>query len=176
MKCPTCGEYNGETRWENLTWLGPCHDGRPGDIVRVKCLCNGVLCRGCGKNKVHASGSNSYDKATNTIDHWPWFAGLAPCWECAEENGVSNRGLDVKRYNRANCPDAPGEAGETSQPRWAAAAGRVGPSARLGFTGSGFGAGAVVLYPPTCPKALSANVVGVLHRQRRSPSGKAARP
>ena len=85
VKCPTCGEYNGETLWENLTWRGPHHDAGPGATVRVRCLCNGVLCQRCKKNKVHASGSSSYDEATNTVGHWPWFAGMAPCRECAEK-------------------------------------------------------------------------------------------
>ena len=49
-KCPTCGEYNGETRWENLTWHGPCHDHEPGEMVRVRCVCNGVLCQRCKKH------------------------------------------------------------------------------------------------------------------------------
>ena len=85
VKCPTCGEYNGTTLWENLTWLGPYHESGPGTMVSVRCRCRGPLCMHCHVNHVHASGSSSYDEETNSVGHWPGFAGMAPCWECVEK-------------------------------------------------------------------------------------------
>ena len=95
VKCPTCGEFNGETLWENLTWLGPDEEARPGEIIRVRCLCNGTLCQRCKKNTVHASGSSSYEESTNRIGHWPWFSGLAPCRECREKEKRKESMTDV---------------------------------------------------------------------------------
>jgi hypothetical protein len=52
------------------------------ELISVSCLCKGTMCRTCGKNLVHGSGTNSYDEETNTIGHWAWFAGMIPCARC----------------------------------------------------------------------------------------------
>ncbi len=60
-RCPVCGEYRGSN---------------------VTCLCEGILCRRCEKNRIHRPISNSYDPETNTIRHHPWFSYLKPCNAC----------------------------------------------------------------------------------------------
>lgn len=67
FKCKTCGEYKGKVKPKNL---------------KVKCLCDGILCSRCKKNKIHRPISNSYDPKTNEIFHHPWFTGWMVCSEC----------------------------------------------------------------------------------------------
>ena len=62
-------------------------DQNPEELVSVTCLCHGPLCCLCHKNRVHASGTNSYDEETNTIGHWAWFAGSIPCSVCRLRRG-----------------------------------------------------------------------------------------
>jgi hypothetical protein len=108
-RCPACGEFNGTTKARHLNWapeppeyygdvylpaearakvlelkqeLAALRD--PEEDITVRCLCQGTLCQKCGRNRVHRSGSNSYDERTNSVEHWPWFAGMLPCVECRD--------------------------------------------------------------------------------------------
>jgi len=85
VKCEICGEYNGKTKAKNLNW----HDSmflkdkeRREGYISVSCLCKGIVCRACNKNKIHRPISNSYEEETNSIGHWPSFSGMRPCQEC----------------------------------------------------------------------------------------------
>ena len=82
IRCDDCGEFNGTTAAKHLTWheLDPKRD--PEDPVSVSCLCKGILCRICGKKRLHRPTSTSYDKATNTIGHWSWTTGMLGCRTC----------------------------------------------------------------------------------------------
>ncbi len=84
-RCPDCGEFNGTTEAKYLNWDEghPALAPEPTASITVTCLCKGVPCRKCGKNLVHRSGTNEYTEATNTIGHWPWFASMIPCRQCA---------------------------------------------------------------------------------------------
>ena len=83
-RCPECGEFNGQTLAKYLDWpfsmINP--PPPPDKMIGVSCLCNGILCGRCKKNKVHRPISNSYEEDTNTIGHWPYFTGMMPCREC----------------------------------------------------------------------------------------------
>ena len=84
VKCEVCGEYNGSTSRENLDWF--CPEGfEPGEMTSVSCLCKGIPCPICKKNKVHRPCSNSYEEDTNHIGHWPYFTGQSGCWECVRK-------------------------------------------------------------------------------------------
>lgn len=69
FKCKKCGEYKGAVTEE-------------GEDVMVSCLCDGILCPKCKKNKIHRPISNSYDPETNDIVHYPYFSGMMGCGEC----------------------------------------------------------------------------------------------
>jgi len=87
-KCEQCGEYKGEVMEKDLNWEGSFHKERAEkseEYLGVSCLCDGILCSKCKKNKIHRPISNSYDPESNTIGHWPSFSGMRPCDECKEK-------------------------------------------------------------------------------------------
>jgi hypothetical protein len=81
VKCPVCGEYRGNVRAGDLNW-GLSVGIDPEKRIGVSCLCTGILCGRCGKNKIHRPCSNSYEEDGNCIGHWPYFSGMMPCAEC----------------------------------------------------------------------------------------------
>lgn len=80
-RCQVCGEFNGTTLAKYLDWSGS-HQPDDEKELSVSCLCKGILCKKCKRNKIHRPISNSYDPDTNRIWHWAYFMGLAPCDEC----------------------------------------------------------------------------------------------
>ena len=55
------------------------------EYLGVSCLCDGILCPKCKKNKIHRPISNSYDEKDNDIVHHPYFTGMMGCSECREK-------------------------------------------------------------------------------------------
>ena len=91
IKCKVCGEYNGETKMKNLNWGDePCWKNSSEDYVTVSCLCYGILCHKCKKNKVSRPISNSYYEEDNTVWHHPYFTGMRACSECLSEIKKAN--------------------------------------------------------------------------------------
>ena len=84
-RCQNCGEYNGTTKAKHLCQELSVLD--PEKAISVGCLCKGIPCPQCGWRLVHRPISNSYDAATNSIGHWPWFSGMIPCYECKKGKG-----------------------------------------------------------------------------------------
>jgi len=100
-RCPVCGEFNGTTKAKYLNWEGLPPDDLE-ETITVSCLCKGILCRRCKKNKIHRPISNSYEEDSNTIDHWPSFSGMIPCSECrakekAKKSSPPHRSSEVNR-------------------------------------------------------------------------------
>ena len=90
VKCEVCGEYKGEVKEKDLNWGDSYFDKaeveKSEECLSVSCLCDGILCHKCKKNKIHRPISNSYDEINNDIGHWPWFTGMMPCEECKNIN------------------------------------------------------------------------------------------
>mgnify|MGYP001580801400 CR=1 FL=1 len=87
-KCGECGEYKGKVIEKDLNWEDSFHKERAEkseEYLGVSCLCDGILCRACNKNKIHRPISNTYDVATNQIWHYPYFQGMKSCGECREK-------------------------------------------------------------------------------------------
>lgn len=85
VKCEVCGEYRGRIMSKDLNWSDSFdkeNKEKSDEYLGVSCLCDGVLCRRCKTNKVHRPISNSYDEKSNSVSHWPYFAGMMPCIEC----------------------------------------------------------------------------------------------
>jgi len=85
VKCEICGEYKGEIKEKDLNWEDTFfkEEAEKSDkYLTASCLCEGVLCLKCRKNKIHRPISNSYDPESNRIEHWPSFSGMVPCDEC----------------------------------------------------------------------------------------------
>ena len=94
VRCPACGEYRGMTPVRYLDWDEPLDPSELGDEVEVGCLCEGITCRRCGKNKMPRPISNSYDPEANAIRHHPSFSYMRPCDECrssGKERGSRHR-------------------------------------------------------------------------------------
>jgi hypothetical protein len=80
-RCPVCGEYRGSTRARRTDRNEPPDASELDDVIAVRCVCEGIPCRSCGK-KMHRPISNYYDERTGTIWHVPYFRGMFPCGEC----------------------------------------------------------------------------------------------
>ena len=64
---------------KGLVRCGQCGEPRG---RRIKCLCEGIVCRYCKKNAIHRPISDYYDEATKTVYHVAWYGYLVPCFEC----------------------------------------------------------------------------------------------
>lgn len=73
-KCGECGEYKGQMIEKDE------------ELITISCLCEGILCTKCRKNKVHRPISNYYDKESNSIWHVPYFVAQFGCAECRKNN------------------------------------------------------------------------------------------
>jgi hypothetical protein len=72
--------------WTGLVDRRKLKEGSPfveGDpFATVLCLCDGPLCKHCGKNRILRPISSHYDEKDNSLWHMPYFGGLIPCDEC----------------------------------------------------------------------------------------------
>ena len=87
-KCEKCGEYKGAIKSKDLNWDGTFlkeEAEKSEEYIGVSCLCDGILCSKCKINKIYRPISNSYDAESNRIEHWPWFSGMRPCYECRKK-------------------------------------------------------------------------------------------
>jgi hypothetical protein len=83
VKCEVCGEYRGKTKEKNLSnWRNL------EKLISVSCLCEGILCPKCKKNKIHRPVSNSYFPEDNSVWHYPYFSGMRPCDECRNKKAA----------------------------------------------------------------------------------------
>jgi|SRR5215208_3247455 len=81
-RCPVCGEYRGSTLARHIDCNEPLDASELDDVFEVKCICEGIPCRRCGKRR-HRPISNYYEERTNQIWHVPYFVGMSPyCGEC----------------------------------------------------------------------------------------------
>lgn len=69
LRCESCGEYKGQVTDD-------------GEDIEISCICDGILCPQCGKNKIHRPISNSYDPASDKVVHYSSYSGIAGCKEC----------------------------------------------------------------------------------------------
>ena len=87
-KCGECSEYKGKVMKKYLDWnsasFHKAEAEKSGEYLGVSCLCDGILCHKCKKNKIHRPISNSYNLETNRVWHHPYFSGMKSCGECRE--------------------------------------------------------------------------------------------
>ena len=81
VRCAVCHEYRGAVRNDDL----PPASQREEAVVAVLCICDGIPCRKCGKERIHRPISNYWDEARGALIHCPWFSGQAPCKRCRAE-------------------------------------------------------------------------------------------
>lgn len=82
VKCAVCGEYRGTAKMKELNWNSLLEEDRGDDIVAFSCLCQGILCPRCKRNRIHRPISNTYSPETNSLMHYPYFSGIVGCAEC----------------------------------------------------------------------------------------------
>lgn len=85
VKCDVCGEYKGNVKEKFLNRATPLEGDEGEEIIGVSCICDGIPCSKCKKNKIRRPISNSYDEEDNSISHTPYFAGMIPCHECKDK-------------------------------------------------------------------------------------------
>jgi hypothetical protein len=81
VRCAVCHEYRGAVRNDDL----PPARQREEAVVAVLCICDGIPCRKCRKERIHRPISNYWDEARGALIHCPWFSGQAPCKRCRAE-------------------------------------------------------------------------------------------
>ena len=84
VKCEICGEYKGKVQEKYLNWEGSYRkeeSEESEEYLGVSCLCDGIPCPKCKKNKIHRPISNSYDEESNSISHSFYLSGMIPCGE-----------------------------------------------------------------------------------------------
>jgi hypothetical protein len=62
-----------------LTRCNDCGELRGGSCL---CLCDGLVCAACGRDRIRRPISAYYDESTGEIIHVPYFTGLKPCRLC----------------------------------------------------------------------------------------------
>jgi hypothetical protein len=87
------GELNWYSAVDDVIYLAGQPD--PEEVITATCLCVGILCMRCKKNKIHRPISNTYDPETNTIEHWFWLSGMVPCRECKEKERKENQKIAI---------------------------------------------------------------------------------
>jgi hypothetical protein len=80
-KCEVCGEYKGRLK-------------KSDKYLTVYCLCDGILCCKCKRNKIHRPISNYYDEANNKIWHSPWFSYMKFCDECKNKKEIASSEIE----------------------------------------------------------------------------------
>ena len=71
----------------------------------MSCLCEGLLCRACGKGRIHHPISDYYDEATGQLIHVPYFAGMRLCPECGARDWQTVG--EIRPEAMSKCPEAP---------------------------------------------------------------------
>lgn len=97
VRCAVCGLFNGATNAKNLNWLG---GDRPRGKISVTCLCHGILCSRCKKNRILRPISNVYYPESNSIEHVPYFFAMVHCDDCRAKESAPDRPLRAKRLAR----------------------------------------------------------------------------
>ena len=82
VRCDICGDYRGEAKWKELDHCADSFREDDEMIVTFSCLCWGILCGRCKKNRIYRPISNTYNPKSNRLEHVPWFCGMMPCHEC----------------------------------------------------------------------------------------------
>jgi hypothetical protein len=83
-RCPVCNEYRGVMALKDIPDpQGLYRDQNPETPLRVQCICDGVLCPRCKKNRFHRPISNVWTERGG-FEHIPAFRGWFPCDECEE--------------------------------------------------------------------------------------------
>lgn len=82
VKCAVCGEYRGTAKMKELNRGSLLEEEQSDDIVTFSCLCQGILCPRCKRNRIHRPISNTYSPETNSMMHYPYFSGMMGCAEC----------------------------------------------------------------------------------------------
>ena len=86
FKCKKCGEYKGRVQEKDLDIPEKFQSYETENglgYFDVVCICDGILCPICKKNKIRKPNSNHYDVDTNDVWHTPHnIISPVQCGEC----------------------------------------------------------------------------------------------
>jgi len=85
VRCDACGDYRGTAKWKELDHPARSSGTDPEEIVTFSCLCQGIVCPRCKKNRIYRPISNAYDPATNQFWHMPWLIAIGGCGDFTED-------------------------------------------------------------------------------------------
>lgn len=84
-RCSVCGEYQGVMALKDVPDPeGHYRDENPDSPIRILCICDGVLCRRCHRNRFHKPGSRIWAERGG-IAFIPEWRDSFPCDECNEK-------------------------------------------------------------------------------------------
>jgi len=93
VKCDKCGEYKGKVKKKDLNWNSLISEEAGEEYVTASCICDGILCPKCKKNKIRRPGSNEYDVEENEI----WHSPILPCTRVCDECRASKEVVKEKK-------------------------------------------------------------------------------
>ena len=95
VRCEVCHEYRGAVRNDDL----PTASQREEAVVAVLCICDGIPCRKCGKDRIHRPISNYWDEARGASYLLSVVQRQAPCKRCRAEQTAAHC------LTRGNCQE-----------------------------------------------------------------------
>jgi|ERR1700733_420327 hypothetical protein len=101
-RCPICNEYRGVMALRDLPNFSSSiyRYEEPSTPLRVQCICDGILCRTCNKNRIHRPISNRWDERGG-FGHMPYFTAMIPCKDCRAKKNAEE---DEERQARKTQP------------------------------------------------------------------------
>jgi len=103
-RCTVCDEYRGVMALNSVPGFSSSiyRYEDPSTPLTVQCICDGILCRTCKKNRIHRPISNTWDERGG-FGHWPYFTAMMPCKECRTKKAKE----DEERQARNAQPAVP---------------------------------------------------------------------
>jgi hypothetical protein len=81
VRCGECSELKGQGITPDM-WR---------EWVRIRCLCDGLICGNCGQHRIHRPISNYWAENEGRLWHVPYLGYLKDCRNCGKSNWVSWR-------------------------------------------------------------------------------------
>lgn len=112
-RCAVCNEYRGVMALNDLPGFSSSiyRDEDPRTPLTVSCICDGILCGTCKKNRIHRPISNSWSERGG-FGHWPYFSAMIPCDDCRAKKEAEEHDVRHARKTQPIVRDLHGEDSE----------------------------------------------------------------
>jgi hypothetical protein len=114
-QCLVCNEYRGVMALGGLPNFSSSiyRSEDPNTPLTVQCICDGVLCPSCKKNKFHKPISNTWTERGG-FGHIPYFRGWLPCNECYQKRSEEYAARRRKTIDQSLAEDSSNPESEVS--------------------------------------------------------------